>query len=309
MELSSAERVRLKLDVVEALESDRWSFFDRNVLLDEFQLGTIAIDDYPPTPVSSLLRSISDSALLELHAIATHGPRAIDAIEPQVEQPGAWKTGYVRLFISHAAVHRELVSSVADELDISGIHGFVAHDTMTFAKSWQGQIKSALRSMQAFVAIVHEEFNSSSWCQQEAGWALARGVPVFAIRIGAVPDGFLSGDQWPSGYEKSARDLAGITTEWLSGLPDFRSHLIQGLFAALHDAGSYIVAGEVAKRIAKLGELSSADFDRLDKIWWSNDQLYGGSLPTKTMQPFYKKNGRQWPPSGQPTTNCGKDSA
>jgi hypothetical protein len=43
-------------------------------------------------------------------------------------------------------------------------------------RSWP-EIEQALRSMQAFVAIVNPEFNVSVWCHQETGWVLARRVP------------------------------------------------------------------------------------------------------------------------------------
>jgi hypothetical protein len=49
----------------------------------------------------------------------------------------------VRLFMSHSARHRELVGKVADELAIVGIHGFVAHNTMTYSRPWQAQIEQA----------------------------------------------------------------------------------------------------------------------------------------------------------------------
>lgn len=57
-----------------------------------------------------------------------------------------------------------------------------------------------------------------------------------------------------------------------------------------------------------LGTLSDADFERLDAIWWSNNQLYNGVLPTRAMKPFYEQSGRAWPParrrveSGQSTS-------
>jgi hypothetical protein len=37
----------------------------------------------------------------------------------------------------------ELVGKVADELAIVGIHGFVAHNTMTYSRPWQAQIEQA----------------------------------------------------------------------------------------------------------------------------------------------------------------------
>lgn len=48
---------------------------------------------------------------------------------------------------------------------------------MQYTKPWQLQIEKALGTMQAFVALVHPEFNDSVWCQEEVGWALSRRGP------------------------------------------------------------------------------------------------------------------------------------
>ncbi|MEZ5182200.1 MAG: hypothetical protein R2702_10055 [Acidimicrobiales bacterium] len=52
---------------------------------------------------------------------------------------------------------------------------------MERSKPWQ--LEQALRTMQAFVALVHPEVNQSAWCQQEIGWALGRRVP-HVLRVG-----------------------------------------------------------------------------------------------------------------------------
>ena len=168
---------------------------------------------------------------------------------------------------------------------------------MEVTKPWQGQIERALRSMQAFVAIVHPEFNQSGWCHQEAGWALGRRTPHFVVRMGADPVGFLSRDQWPSYADRSAKDVADVITSWVRELPELGDTVLEGLMSALESAGDYVSAGAAASRVAALGTLTPEQFVRVDRIWWSNDQLHNGMLATKAMQPFYAANGRAWPPA------------
>lgn len=183
-----------------------------------------------------------------------------------------------------------------------GIHGFVAHDTMEYSKPWQAQIEQALRSMQALAALVHPEFNSSAWFQQEVGWALGRRVPRYAVRMDANPTAFVDSDQWPSGVGQTAKQVATVIATWVSALPELRSTVLDGLLNALQSAGNYFDAGATAERIAALGTISDADFERLDGVWWTNDQLYGGVLPTRAMEPFYRQNGLGWPPPKQQPT-------
>lgn len=95
------------------------------------------------------LAPIADKDLIDLYSVVTGTETAQvqDAIDHA--DPGNWKAGYVRLFLSHSAKHKAHVGEIANELAISGIHGFVAHDTMAYDLAWQGQIEQALRTMDA----------------------------------------------------------------------------------------------------------------------------------------------------------------
>jgi hypothetical protein len=167
---------------------------------------------------------------------------------------------------------------------------------MAYSKPWQAQIEQGLRSMQAFVAIVHQEFNASAWCQQEVGWALGRRVPKYVIRMGVDPAGFIGSDQWPAAGDSSAKQIATVISSWIATVPDLGDTMVDGLLTALSEAGNYMTAGVTAERIASLETLTEDQFARLAGVWWQNDQLYGGALPTKALQPFYRRNGREWPP-------------
>lgn len=294
--MSRKDRFRLKSQLAEAMEADEWSFQKTNLLLNEFGLESLEGGWHGPS-VADLIAPISDSALAEMYAIVMgiETTEVEDVVEASSDG-GNWKPGYARVFLSHSAEYRGFVGEVAQELAVVGVHGFVAHDTLEFSRPWQAQIEHALRSMQAFVALVHPEFNTRPWCHQEVGWALGRRVPRFAVRLGADPTGFLGSDQWPSGLDQSAKQVAHVISLWVSSIPELGSTVIDGLLSALESAGNYVDAGATAERIAALGTLSDADFKRLAAIWWSNDQLYGGLLPTRAMEPFFRQNGRSWPP-------------
>jgi hypothetical protein len=298
MTLSRTERFKLKSGVLDAMDDDRtWNFQRRNLLLGEF--GFPALEGYNDAPgFEDVISAISDSDLIEMYALVT-GVEVGDVQDTVNDiEPGSWKSGYVRLFLSHSARHKQFAGAVADELAVVGIHAFVAHDSMEYSRPWQEQIEGALRSMNAFVALIHPEFLDSPWCQQEVGWALGSRVPRFFVRInGTDPTGFIGRDQWPSGSDASARGAADVISTWASSVPDMGDVMISGLFAALESANNYMDAGATARRIASLNALTESQWDRLAKIYWANDQVRGGSLPSRALQPFYEGHNRTWPPS------------
>lgn len=296
MPLSHKDRFKLKSQLADALVSDEWTFDRTNLLLIEFGLTPLDGDWQGPS-LTEVVAGIADAQLVEIYALVMGIESAeVEEVIESSADAGNWKPGYARVFLSHSAAHKDFAGQVADELAVVGIHGFVAHDTMAYSKPWQAQIEQALRSMQAFVALVHPEFNDSAWCQEEVGWGLGRRVPHYAVRLGADPVGFLGRDQWPSCAGKSPKEVSKVISSWVSTVPELGAIVVEGLLSALKSAGNYMDAGATAQRIAAVGSLTDEQFSQLDDIWWSNDQLHGGVLPTRAMKPFYAENGRGWPP-------------
>lgn len=297
MTMSHRDRFKLKSQLVEELTSGAWTTEKLNLLFGEF--GLEQLDDELGGPsITDVVGGASDTTLVELYAVV------FDVAEVEVEDSveavdtgSLWKQGYIRVFLSHSAKHKEFVGEIANELAVLGVHGFVAHDTMEPTKPWQEQIERSLRSMQAFVAIIHPEFNDSAWCHQEVGWALGRRVPHYAIRVGHDPAGFLGRDQWPSGHAQSPKQIASTIYAWVaSSVPELGSTIVDSLLQALSDAGNYYDAEAAAQRIVALGSLTDEDWTRLHAAYWSNDQVFGGVLPSRLLKPFYAAHGRDWPP-------------
>jgi hypothetical protein len=297
MALSRKDRFNMKTQLLEGLGTLEWDSNRINVLLREFKLQPFTGQfDHPS--LEEIIADITDETLTELYALVMGVD--VDAVVDVVESAageGGWKPHFARVFLSHSAKHKKFVGEVADELSLVGIHGFVAHDTMAYSKPWQSQIEQALRSMQAFVAIIHPEFNPSPWCQQEVGWARGRRVPFYAVRYGVDPAGFIGRDQWPSVAGQSPAEVAAVISSWIASLPELGTAVTEGLFESLRTAPSFIDAGTAAKKITSLGALTNEQWARLDSIFWSNNQIYGGALPSNALQPFYREHQRPWPPA------------
>jgi hypothetical protein len=99
--------------------------------------------------------------------------------------------GGFRLFVSHKTEVKRQAAALKEELKLFGVSAFVAHEDIHPTRAWQDEIENALHSMDGFAALMTEEFHESLWTDQEVGFALARGVPVIALRMGKDPYGFL----------------------------------------------------------------------------------------------------------------------
>lgn len=127
---------------------------------------------------------------------------------PPSTQVSCWEDGMLRIFISHLAVERVFAAELKTIFLRFGISSFVAHNDIEPTKEWQDEIEGALASCDALIALLHPDFHGSNWTDQEIGFAMGRGVPTFAVRLGKDPYGFIGRFQAFNGIGKSAESLA-----------------------------------------------------------------------------------------------------
>ena len=108
----------------------------------------------------------------------------------QSEADALWGKG-LRIFVSHASEQKEEASCTGEYLEKRGTSVFVAHEDIHPIEEWPREIEKALNTMDGFVALLTEDFKVSDWCGQELGFAVARDVPIFPLRVGADPYGFI----------------------------------------------------------------------------------------------------------------------
>ncbi|MEJ7787032.1 MAG: toll/interleukin-1 receptor domain-containing protein [Solirubrobacteraceae bacterium] len=107
------------------------------------------------------------------------------------ELVGPWETGRFRLFVSHTSTNAPFAQEIREALRQIEVDALVAHASLSATTEWQREIESALRTCDALVALLTPDFSRSEWCNQEVGYAMARGALVIPVRLGAAPHGFL----------------------------------------------------------------------------------------------------------------------
>jgi hypothetical protein len=116
-----------------------------------------------------------------------------------------------RLFLSHKSEVKKETGALKERLEAFGVSCFVAHVDIHPTKEWQDEIESALSSMDGFVALMTDKFHESEYTDQEVGFALARGVPIIAVRLGRDPYGFIGRFQGLSAtWDNCALEIAKL---------------------------------------------------------------------------------------------------
>jgi hypothetical protein len=162
----------------------------------------------------------------------------------------------LRLFLTHLATHRRFVADLQEALWDYGISGFVAHNDIEPTQEWQTQIETALATCDALVALLHPDFHLSNWTDQEIGFAMGRGAPVFSVRFGQDPYGFIGRFQAFDGRGKTAQQLARELFEAYRKNKQTEAVMAAALVKLLEETNNFAAAKE---RIGYLEELETWD--------------------------------------------------
>lgn len=286
-------------------DTSKWPIHHINIMMREYGL-----EEFPETVTSAddlrrglppRIQALSVTDLLSLNQVARDGLLAPG--EEVHHDARMWAEGVPRVFLSHKAEHRQYVHEVADALSERGVAAFVAHDSIEVDADWQSTIESALATMDALVAILHEDFARSAWTQQEVGWALGRGVPVLQIKHGEDPVGFGSRRQ-AGPFPAGAQECALFILDWLSRRPEFGEALVSARIRVLRDSASYVAAETAAMEIARLSHLTPAQWEALSDAVVTNDQVHGGVLPTRVLRAFFARHGKTMPSGSAPAASA-----
>ena len=201
--MKPSQRVILMKQIAPRLSAEDFSLIDLTLQ----QFGLPWSDTWNDTKQSYVLQMIKDAPDQILIDLASHVGVPFEPIEPRVA-PAFWQPAMFRVFLSHLAVHRALAGQLQESLLKFGITTFVAHNDIEPTVEWLTQIETALATCESLVAMMHPTFHTSSWTDQEIGYAMGRGVPTFAIRYGQDPYGFIGRFQAFTAAEKSTDVLA-----------------------------------------------------------------------------------------------------
>ncbi|MDN5752416.1 MAG: toll/interleukin-1 receptor domain-containing protein [Nitrosospira sp.] len=176
-------------------------------------------------------------------------------------------TGF-RVFLSHKSEVKRETTDIKDGLRLFGISCFVAHEDIHPTKAWQEEIENALASMDAFVALMTDAFHESDWTDQEVGYAVARGVPIIAVRLDKDPYGFIGKFQALNcTWEKSVQGIAKILIK--------NDQMLNAYIQALRDCPNFNSGNALAEALSSIEKLSESQIDALVAAYNENDELRG----------------------------------
>jgi hypothetical protein len=205
--------------------------------------------------------------------------RVTEAPAQSIEQlPAFWAPGRFRLFISHVSAFRVRAAALRQFLWKYQISGFVAHEIIEPGELWQREIESALRTMDALVALLTPEFSSSRWTDQEVGWALGRGIYVLPVRRQQDPYGFIGEVQGIQGLGQSVGQVAGMVFRTLLRVSATRPAMLNALTIGLAKCKT---AEELRAHLPLLraaGKWESGAHDRLIGVAHTNRILHRGHM-------------------------------
>jgi TIR domain len=270
--LTSSQRVTLLKEISERLSKEDWSLID--VTLAQFKLKTT--NSWNGTNVAYILemaKGAPDATLVEL---AHHVGFSFEQVPSVGVDPPFWRKRMYRLFISHLSGQRMFAAELQESLLRYGISAFVAHNDIEPTLEWQAQIETALSTAESLIALLHPDFHASNWTDQEIGFAMGRGLPVYAVHFGHAPYGFIGRFQAFAGQGKTAAALAREIFDSYRKNKQSQRKMADVLVGLFEDSPSF---ADAKARIGYLEELEFWDVSfvaRIQTAAESNSQI-GGS--------------------------------
>jgi hypothetical protein len=189
------------------------------------------------------------------------------AVPPDATQRIWGDDDYFRLFLSHKAQVKRESAGLKDQLRLFGISAFVAHEDIHPTKTWQDEIEYALATMDGFVAFMTTDFHDSDWTDQEVGFAVARNVPMIAVRLESNPYGFIGKFQaLPGDWLTAATDIARLLIK--------NDRMFSSYLRALRSCRSWENANIQAQALNGLETLTPQQIDDLVEAYNNTKKLH-----------------------------------
>ncbi|HTL15498.1 MAG TPA: toll/interleukin-1 receptor domain-containing protein, partial [Thermomonas sp.] len=196
--------------------------------------------------------------------------------------PPFWRPGMMRVFLSHLSKHKKFTAELQSELANYGVSAFVAHNDIEPTLEWQAEIETALRTCHSLVALLHPEFHASSWTDQEIGYVMGRGLPVFSVRLGQDPYGFIGKFQGFNGAGKTAAQIAAELFGVYKSHKQTREPTARALVTQFENSYSFAQAKANMGLLEQLEYWEPAFSDRILKAAESNGQIqFSWGVPEK----------------------------
>ena len=268
MSLNPSERIKIISEACRRLAIEEWPLIDLTLT----QFGLPTTDSWSGGKEDYIIKSASDAPDDILISLAHHIGFEVSSPETGVEPP-FWKDNFVKVFISHLSAHHVFAEELKDEMVSFGLTGFVAHTDIEPTTEWQNEIETALATCDVLIALLNDGFKESSWTDQEVGFAMGRGLPVFSIRFDQDPYGFIGRFQAFNGNRKSAEELAKEIFDALRQNKQTQRKMAEVIVTLFEQSHNYQHAKENMELLENLESWNKNYSERITKAIENNSQV------------------------------------
>lgn len=186
----------------------------------------------------------------------------------------------LRVFASHLSASKLYVSQFRDQRQAYGIELFVAHSSIEVSKRWADDIEDYMRTCHAGIIFLEAESKDSEWCDQEVGWLLGRGIPIYTLMLdGAHLYGPLAERQAvPAQTEQFPGPFVKAAVTYFRTEASVAPNLTESLVKALVESFSWDNTRRVWEQIKHLRELTPEQVQRIDEAIPENHELKAASV-------------------------------
>jgi hypothetical protein len=202
----------------------------------------------------------------------------------------------LKIFLSYSKHDKEIAGQLKkyfEEHDI--IQCFVAHDDIPPGSHWEQEILKELESSDFFMPLQTINLEKSYWCQQEAGFALARKiqiVPLIPNVDGSDPVGFYAKIQ---GTKIKLGDLRGSIKSWLisEGIITGASEELEKRMFIFEKSATFFEAGINTRSLFELeSKFTKVDIRRIVESTLNNGQILESWDARDYLRPFFIKHNK-----------------
>jgi hypothetical protein len=138
-------------------------------------------------------------------------------------------------------------------------------------------------SMDAFVAILTPDFNSSKWTDHEVGVAVARDVLLIPIERGESPYGFLSKYQALSSRGLMVKDVAAEVFRTISSNERTKGRMIESLTRTISTGSDIFEARSRIEMLSNVQGVGVEDWERVRENVAGNALLRSSQLVLESL--------------------------
>ena len=183
----------------------------------------------------------------------------------------------IKTFLSYHTEDKEKAKTVKTELEKAGIGCFLAPYDIPAGTKFREVLFKEIKSCNAFIPLISENYHTSGYSDQELGIALGIGKPVIPLCIDSTsPYGFIEGYQCvcsndgdiASAIPKLAKSISEFTPSSIEKYADLR-------IKNLSEASSFASAAYWARQLENVSEFTNEQLQKITDVLHTNDQVSG----------------------------------